>query len=67
VIVVARAAGGSSEVPLLPRDIIRSLNNQRIATVQGLRDVVRALKPGSAVTLQIQRDGKLLYVAFMLE
>jgi serine protease Do len=67
VIVVARAAGASSEVPVLPRDIIRSLNNQRISTVQGLRDAVHALKPGTAVTLQIQRDGKLMFVSFTLD
>jgi len=67
VIVVARAAGATSEVPIQPRDVIRSLNNQQIATLQGLKDTVKALKPGSAVTLQIQREGRLMYVAFTLE
>ena len=67
IIVVARAAGATSEVPLLPRDIIRSLNNQQIVTLQGLRDAVRALKPGAPVTLQIQREGRLMYVSFTLE
>ena len=38
IIVVARAAGAASEVPLLPRDVIRSVNNRRIATLQALRD-----------------------------
>lgn len=66
-IVVARAAGATSEVPLLPSDIIRSLNNQQMVTLQGLRDAVRALTSGSPVTLQIQRDGRLMYVSFMLE
>jgi serine protease Do len=67
VIVVARAAGATSEVPIQPRDVIRSLNNKQIATLQGLRDAMRALKPGSAVTLQIQREGRLMYVSFTLE
>jgi serine protease Do len=67
VIVVARAAGATSEVPIQPRDIIRSLNNKQIATLQGLRNAMRELKPGSAVTLQIQRDGRLMYVSFTLE
>ena len=31
IIVVARAAGATSEVPLLPRDVIRSVNNRRDA------------------------------------
>ena len=67
VIVVARAAGATSEVPLQPRDIIRSLNNKQIATLQGLKDTMRAMKPGTAVTLQVQREGRLMYVSFTLE
>ena len=67
VIVVARAAGAASEVPLQPRDIIRSVNNQQVSTLQGLKDTMHALKPGAAVTLQVQREGRLTYVAFMLE
>jgi S1-C subfamily serine protease len=54
-------------VPLQARDIIRSVNNQQTTTLQGLRDAVHALKPGAAVTLQIQREGKLVYVSFTLE
>src|SRR4051812_10402817 len=40
VIVVARTAGATSEVQLLPRDVIRSLNNKPIATLEGLRQTV---------------------------
>ena len=67
IIVVARAAGATSEVPLLPSDIIRSLNNAQMVTLQGLRDAVRALTTGSPVTLQIQRDGRLMYISFTIE
>ncbi len=67
VIVVARAAGASTEVPLQPRDVIRSVNNQQVTTLQGLKDAMRALKPGAAVTLQVQREGRLTYVSFTLE
>jgi PDZ domain len=67
VIVVARAAGAASEVPLQPRDIIRSVNNQQVSTLQGLKDTMKALKSGAAVTLQVQREGRLTYVSFMLE
>ena len=67
VIVVARAAGTGGEVPIQPRDVIRSLNNRRIATLDALREELRALKPGSPVTLQIQRDGRLMYVSFTLD
>jgi serine protease Do len=67
VIVVARAAGAKSEVPLLPRDVIRSVNNRPISTLLVLRDAVRAVKPGSPVTLQIQRENRLMYVSFTLD
>ena len=67
IIVVARAAGSAGEVPLLPRDIIRSVNNRRIVTLQALRETLAALKPGSPVTLQVQREGRLTYVSFVIE
>ena len=67
IIVVARAAGATTEVPLQPRDVIRSLNNRQVSTLQALRDAVRSLKPGTPVTLQIQREGRLMYVSFTLE
>ena len=64
VIVVARVAGANTEVPLLPRDVIRSVNNQPVTTLQGLRDTIRALPPGSGVVLQVQREARLVYVTF---
>jgi serine protease Do len=64
IIVVARAAGARSEVPIQPRDVIRSVNNKDISTLQGLRDAIRALPPGSPVSLQVQREGRLMYVSF---
>ena len=67
IIVVARAAGARSEVPLMPRDVIRSVNNRRTATLDGPRETVRAFKPGTPVTLQIQREGRLMYISFIFE
>jgi serine protease Do len=67
VIVVARAAGSQSDVPLQPRDIIRSLNSRQVTTLAGLRELLQAVKPGTPVTLQVQREGHLVYVSFMLE
>ena len=65
VIVIARTAGGS--VPLQSKDVIRSINNRRVATLQSLRESARELKPGAPVTLQIQRAGRLMYVSFTFE
>jgi serine protease Do len=67
IIVVARAAGATTEVPIQPRDVIFSVNNRPVSTLQGLRDAVRALPAGSPVTLQIQREGRLMYVSFILD
>ena len=67
IIVVARTAGAASDVPLLPRDIIRSMNNRRVASLNSLRESMRSLTPGTPVTLQIQREGRLMYVSFTFE
>jgi serine protease Do len=67
IIVVARAAGAVTEIPLQPRDVIRSLNNQPTVSLRGLRDQLKALKPGQPVTLQIQREERLMYVSFTME
>jgi serine protease Do len=67
VIVLARAAGAAGEVPLQPRDVIRSLNSQPTVSLRALRELLKGLKPGTPVTLQIQRDGRLMYVSFTLD
>ena len=67
IIVIARAAGAASEVPVMPRDIIRSVNNRRITTLAALRESVRGLAPGTPVVMQIQREGRLMYVTFTYE
>ena len=67
IIVVARAASAASDVPVVPKDIIRSVNNRRVTTLDGLRDSVKSLAPGTPVTMQIQRDGRLMFVSFIFE
>jgi S1-C subfamily serine protease len=67
IVVAARTAGPLTEVPLQPRDVIRSLNDAKMFTLEQLRNALRAMKPGSAVTLQVQREGRLLYVSFTLD
>jgi C-terminal processing protease CtpA/Prc len=67
IIVVARAAGATSDVPLAPRDVIRSVNNRRVPTLAALRESVRSVAPGTPMTLQIQREGRLMYVSFTFE
>jgi serine protease Do len=67
IIVAARAAGSATEVPLTAGDVIRTLNGEPMTTLDRLRNALKALPPGAAVALQIQRDQKLMYVAFTLD
>jgi serine protease Do len=67
IVVAARAAGAAVDVPLMPRDIIRSLNHENTTSLVGLRRMLQELKPGAPVTLQIQRDGRLMFVSFTME
>ena len=49
------------------RHVIRMLNERRLGTIQSLREEVRALPAGAPVTLQIQREGRLMYLSFVLD
>ncbi|MGC1619643.1 MAG: trypsin-like peptidase domain-containing protein [Candidatus Acidiferrum sp.] len=67
IIVAARATGATTEVPLTTGDVIRTLNGEPMTTLDRLRQALKALPPGAAVALQIQRDQKLMYLAFTLD
>jgi serine protease Do len=67
IIVAARSAGASVEVPLNAGDVIRTLNGQPMTTLDRLRGALKALPPGAPVALQIQRDQKLLFISFTLD
>lgn len=64
IIVAARAEGAGFDVPLVPGDVIRSLNSYPMTTLDKLRTAVKQLAPGDPAVLQIQREGKLMFVAF---
>lgn len=67
IIVAARAAGAATEIPLAVGDVIRDLNGKPVATLDALRSALRSLPPGAPVTLQLQREGRLIYLAFTLD
>jgi serine protease Do len=67
IVVIAKAAGGRGEIPLMPQDVIRALNTKNIYTLNQLRSLLQELKPGSPVTLQLQREGRLIYLSFTIE
>lgn len=67
IFVAARSTGATVEVPLLAGDVIRTLNGQPMTTLERLRSALKSLPPGAPVALQIQRDQKLLFLAFTLD
>jgi serine protease Do len=67
IIVAARSTGAGGDIPLTAGDVIRTLNGEPMTTLQRLRDTLNALAPGAPVVLQIQRDQKLLYIAFTMD
>lgn len=55
------------EIELRAGDVIHTLNRRPIRDLNDLRREIKALKPGDAVVLQVERKRKLLYVAFEMD
>jgi len=66
IIVVARSTQGA-DIPLTTGDVIRTLNGQPMTTLERLRAALQSLPSGTPVVLQIQREQRLLFVAFTLD
>jgi serine protease Do len=68
-VIVAAMAANLLEVQtdLQPGDVIHALNGKKIETLAALRDALQALPSGSPGVLQIERDGKLIYIAFEMD
>jgi serine protease Do len=68
VVVLARTAEFiGPETGLRQGDVIHTLNQRKIDSLDGLRAALHQLKPGDSVAMQIERDGGLQYVAFEME
>ena len=67
IVVAARAAGAEVDVDLRPGDVIYAINNEPTSTVAALMDTLNQLKTGDPAVLQLERDGRLMYVAFEME
>lgn len=68
VIVAALAADSMGvEADLQPGDVIHALNGKPLATLEGLRAALKALPTGAPGVLQVERDGKYLYVTFEMD
>jgi serine protease Do len=68
-VIVAAMAANLLEVQtdLQPGDVIHAFNGKKIETLAALRDALQALPSGSPGVLQIERDGKLMYIAFEMD
>jgi serine protease Do len=52
---------------LLTGDVIYELNNQRLASLDELRDALKARKTGDPIALLVERYGQLIYVTATIE
>lgn len=67
VIVAAKAANAEVDVPLNSGDVIHSINGAKVKTLAGLRTELGKLATRVPVVLQIERDGKLMFLTFRLD
>jgi serine protease Do len=67
-VVAARAPSAPySGASLELGDVIYEMNHSPTLTVKFLRDKLSSMKPGDSVVLQVEREGKLMYVPLELE
>ena len=67
VIVAAKSADPNVDVSLSTGDVIHAINGGPVETLEGLRSSLDHLSPNAPVVLQIERDGKLMFIAFKIE
>jgi serine protease Do len=68
VVVAARMSDPSAvESGVQPGDVIHAVNRTPVASMEALRRAIQAIRDGDAVVLQIEREGKLRYLAFEME
>jgi len=67
VIVAAKAADPTVDTSLAAGDVIHALNGIQVETMAALRSVLDHAVPNSPVVLQIERDGRLMFVSFDLD
>jgi serine protease Do len=67
VLVAARAVNAAAEYGLEPGDVIFSLNGTPVNALAELRSMIGRLPANTACTLQIQRNGQLLFLSFEIE
>jgi S1-C subfamily serine protease len=64
VVVAAKSTGPAVDTGIETGDVIHKVNTTDIASLEGLRATVTALKSGDPVVVQVERDGTLRYLSF---
>jgi serine protease Do len=64
VLVAARAIDSNADVALEAGDVIHTIDGTSVKTSEELRSVLNRMSPNVPVVLQIERSGKLMFVAF---
>jgi len=67
VVVAARASGSAYSTALDPGDVIYAVNGGVVTSVAALRQALDKLKSTDPTVLQIERDGRLMYLDLELE
>ena len=65
--VAAKLAHTDARTGLAVGDLIRSLNSTKVGTVDELRTRVENFKSGDPVVVQVERHGRLKFVAFEID
>jgi serine protease Do len=68
-VIVAATSGDTAgtDADLQPGDVIHAVNGKHIETLDGLRAALSAIPAGASGVLQIERDGRLMYVTFEMD
>ncbi len=68
IVVVAQSGGPNGvDTGLQPGDIIHAIAHTPLKSASQLKEILATLNSGDPVVLQIERDGKLQYLAFEME
>jgi serine protease Do len=67
IIIAAKTSTAARDMPLLPGDVIVAMNDIPTLKLDSLRSTLKALDPSKPFVLQIEREGKIMYVTYALE
>jgi serine protease Do len=67
IVVVAQTTGPNADTGLATGDIIRAIDRTPLQSISQFQAIVRDVRSGDSVVLQIERNGNLQYLAFEIE